>query len=97
MNDSIKKVLISPGFGAGFATWAHTNGKQLAEDPELIAMVEAGTQDSERFRDRAEEISPGIYLGDVKQLEIETVTGPYRIDEYDGNKSIETLSGTDWW
>lgn len=91
-----KKVLVSPGYGAGFATWAHGDKKKLAEDPELIAMVEAGTQYSERFRARAEEICSYVCLGGVSQLVVEEVTGPYRIEVFDGCESIELLQETDW-
>lgn len=38
----VKKVLVSKGFGAGWSTWNETHGKDLAEDAELIRMVEAG-------------------------------------------------------
>lgn len=37
----MKEILYSPGFGAGFATW-NDNSKELAEDPELIKLVEKG-------------------------------------------------------
>lgn len=35
------KILLSPGFGAGWATWG-TNKKALAEDAVLVALVERG-------------------------------------------------------
>jgi hypothetical protein len=34
--------------------------------------------------------------GDFAKLRIEEVSGPYRIDEYDGNESVETLDTCDW-
>jgi hypothetical protein len=37
-----RKVLYSPGFGAGWASWNSECGKALAEDSELIKLVEAG-------------------------------------------------------
>lgn len=37
----MKKVLVSPGYGAGFATWANRS-KALAEDEILIRLVEEG-------------------------------------------------------
>jgi hypothetical protein len=44
----MKKVLVSEGFGAGFATWANnSHRKELAEDPELVALVERGEHKGE--------------------------------------------------
>lgn len=37
-----KEVLVSPGHGAGWASWATKGAKQLAEDEELIRMVRNG-------------------------------------------------------
>lgn len=34
--------------------------------------------------------------GDYAELRIAEVSGPYRIDEYDGNESVETPDSYDW-
>jgi hypothetical protein len=34
--------------------------------------------------------------GDCAKLAIAEVSGPYRIDEYDGNESVKTPGGYDW-
>ena len=40
----MKKIIYSPGYGAGFATWADgEHAKALAEDAQLVAMVEDGS------------------------------------------------------
>lgn len=36
-----RKILISPGYGAGWSTW-NSQAPQLAEDAELVRLVEAG-------------------------------------------------------
>lgn len=92
-----KKVLVSPGYGAGFATWAHGDKKKLAEDPMLISMVEAGIPDLVAFEVRAKEICSYVCLGGVSQLVVKEVTGSYRIEVFDGCESIELLRETDWW
>lgn len=40
----MKKIIYSPGYGSGFATWADSaHAKALAEDAQLVAMVEDGS------------------------------------------------------
>jgi hypothetical protein len=34
--------------------------------------------------------------GDCAELRIQEVNGPYRIDEYDGNETVQTPSSYDW-
>lgn len=36
------KVLISIGFGAGWSSWNSSHGRELATDPELVRLVDAG-------------------------------------------------------
>ena len=86
----------------GFATWA-TKSKELAEDPVLVALVEAGEhltdgEPSEAFRARCAEIEghAKTYFGGVRDLEVyDTQGSAYRIDEYDGSESVRTAS--DFW
>jgi hypothetical protein len=97
-----RKVLVSPGFGAGWSTWSRgETGELMTEFAPIIAALEAGetlteshpavvalvSECEERFGD-----SP--YLGGLVGLRVETVTGPYRVTEYDGSESIETLAGS---
>lgn len=130
----MKKVLVSPGYGAGFATWVgdHETAVVLAEDLELIALVEAGKHKGEttytalhdagvpglegmvkanngrksddkveasfEFAKRAMTLAGGyVYCGGVYQLEVRTVSGPYRIEEYDGSESLATPNKDYWW
>lgn len=96
---STKKVLYSPEFGAGFATW-NRDSKKLAEDEQLVRMVEAGEHSLDKngpFATRCRKILGGghVCLLGVETLRIAEVDGPYRIEEYDGNESV--MTSDDWW
>lgn len=92
-------VLYSPRYGAGWSTWAHGNKDEWAVfSPEVVAWVEGGKRGGvaaveaivkERFGDEY------FYCGGGEDLEIEWVEEGqrFRINEYDGNESIEYLDG----
>lgn len=101
-----RKVLYSPGYGAGWATWNSRFGKALCTDETLVDMVERGEHKTnlEAFEQRCREIvgaeegkDPYIcYLG-VDGLEVAEVSGPFRIDEYDGSESVIEALDEVWW
>lgn len=98
------KVLVSPGFGAGFVTWASEEYQaRLASDPVLVALVEAGKHTEDEggeFAARVTELCGAgahVYLGGVGQLQVTEVNGPYRYTEYDGSESIITQEETRWF
>ena len=95
-----RKILISPGYGAGWYSW-HRH-KELIDDKILISLVEKGEHKNEEeevskeFKERCEELlkeagkdPTSIYYGGVYQLVVETVRGRIKICEYDGYESIE--------
>ena len=86
-------VLYSPGYGAGWSTWAHNEEhkeamvfcKELCEavDKDLPLL---------QIKDIAYKYFPEEYLGgldDIKLVFVEPGTR-FRIDEYDGSESIIT-------
>ncbi len=92
-----RKVLISPEYGAGFSTWACKNKRELAEDKQLIEMVEKGKHlgnstagASREFVRRVREISgrDACLIG-VRDLEVVTVRDPYEIIDDDGYERAE--------
>lgn len=93
-------VLYSPGFGAGWSTWAHTAERSDTEwllfAPELVEAVLAG--DREKAGKLAKEKLPRMYLGGLDNLSVEWVPKgkAFRIDEYDGAESVEILSEMDF-
>ncbi len=38
-----------------------------------------------------------FYLGGAEDLQVRTVSGPYRIEEYDGSESVIEPDGQVWW
>lgn len=98
-------VLVSYGYGAGWSTWEGYEGMEF--DPRLVEWIEAGkpglkdTWDNnlpEDITKYLEEKYDGVYLGGVKDLEIEWIPegSAFRITEYDGSESIECKDTGDW-
>ena len=94
-------VLYSPGFGAGWSTWADDDEKEaMLFHPRLIAWVEGGKR--EPIDDVLREVLPGgdiPYSGGAGDLEIEWLPEgeAFEIDEYDGSESVTCRGRVDWW
>lgn len=94
------KILISPGYGAGWSTWADDSVQEfMLKDHMLVAMAErkAPQQEVDNYLWR---IHPddNIYTGgwhNIRVVELPAGT-LFRVSEYDGDESIETRDGTDW-
>lgn len=89
------KVLISPGYGAGWSTWNYID---LAFDPDIIKMFETGANEGTM---RKYIISLGYkqpYMGGYRNCKIiEVPKGTkFRIIEYDGAERIEYYDDTKW-
>ncbi len=100
-----RKILYSPGFGAGWTTWHHGSDEEklfmLTYQP-FIDVLERGEKITdfhemnfladfrERFPDAEEP-----YLGGVGSLDVATVTGRVLIEEYDGSESYREESNTE--
>jgi hypothetical protein len=87
-------VLYSPGYGAGWYTWHHIDS--LIFDPRVVHYVETG--EKELIASYIEAVYPDVYCGGVEDLEIEWIpeNARFRINEYDGNESIEYEQNVDW-
>lgn len=89
------KVLISPGYGAGWSTW---EGKGLATDIRIIDAFERGISALE-MQELCADLGYGdVYMGGFKNLTVvEIPKGTiFRIKEYDGFESIEVFDDSDW-
>jgi hypothetical protein len=103
------KVIISPGYGAGFASWQPSRQDCLraATDAALIAAVEA--KDASAFAARCEAL--GLWFSGAEDgattpnpkwfgaLYIENVPDGirWRITEYDGAEALERSDSIPWW
>lgn len=84
------KVLISPGFGAGWSTW---NERKLATDKRIIKAFESGMTYDE-MESYLEELGyEDVYMGGYSSCEIVEIPKGSRfiIEEYDGHESILIL------
>ena len=87
-------VLYSPGFGAGWSTWA-SDSAEMVFCPRLVLAV-LGESGEDRETVAAEEFSDA-YAGGVEELEVKWVEKGCRfeIHEYDGNESVRVFGKDD--
>lgn len=101
-----RKILYSPGFGAGWSSWCGGSSEQrlfMLEYAPIIAAVESGqgVTDSvlKQFKADWDKEFPGVHvcvLG-ADDLKVAEVEGQVRIAEYDGNESYVTrATDTEW-
>jgi hypothetical protein len=96
------KVLVSPGFGAGWSTWNSQAQYELATDSELIRLFETGERDA--FEERANLILQTVtgdsvdtvYMGGYDQLQVEEAYGDWYIEEYDGSERLQEIETAAW-
>ena len=90
------KVLISPGFGAGWSTW---NQRELAIDARIIKKFEEGTT-WEELCDFCQKLGyDEPYMGGFDTLTIVEVPPGiiFRVTEYDGSEGIEYFDPSKDW
>lgn len=86
--DGMVAVIVSPGFGAGWSTWADDESVAVFA-PDVVAWIEAGKPEI----DVGEKFGKYGYLGGLGDAEIEWIPKGSRfiIDEYDGSESLRIL------
>ena len=99
-----RKILYSPGYGAGWSTWNRGEGHDamLTWEP-IIEAIESGEALTEAHPAvqslialfAKEELDPP-YLGGLGQLEVRVVTGPFRVEEYDGSEHVAESDDLIW-
>lgn len=93
-------VLVSPGFGAGWSTWAHeTDLRDWALfAPEVVAWVEGGKVGSIDAIVKAKHGERYFYTGGADQLQIAWLPkgALFQIGEYDGAESVEASDEQEW-
>ena len=103
------KILVSTGYGAGWATWAdEAKQKQIAEYQPIIEFIENGgdpaklkklninNEDHPLIVRMKEDLDIDYFFtGGAGQLKVLEVSGPYMIEEYDGAESVRTED--DFW
>lgn len=91
-------VLISPGFGGGWSTWAtHCDSDVMLFDPIIAQMLVDGAD-----RDDIESIArvryPDEFLGCIDDLEVRWVKqgAEFMVNEYDGSETISYKDAITW-
>ncbi len=98
IRDGLVAVLYSPGFGAGWSTWADESiRKDIVFDPAIVGLVE-----QEQWSELEAFVAlkyPGLYTGGLRDLKIRWIPEGqhFQINDYDGNESIELRDGVDWF
>lgn len=102
IRDGKVAVLVSPGFGAGWSTWASGNAREWCLfSPDVVAWVEAGKPGGEKALAEIAKAKFGdahMYCGGGEDLEIEWLTQgtAFEVSEYDGNESLREIGGVSW-
>ena len=85
-------ILYSPGFGAGWSTWAYGDSEQaMAMDRDLVlAFLNGGVDALVKI---TEQKYPDNYTGGADDLEVVwlPVGTQFKIREYDGSETLITL------
>jgi len=105
IRDGKVAVLVSPGIGAGWSTWADREHREWAVfSPEVVAWVEAGKPGGENGEElkaivREKLGEDHMYLGGADDLEIEWVPQgeAFEITEYDGSETLNYRGRMEWW
>ncbi len=96
VQDGKVAVLYSPGYGAGWSTWADSDAEAMIFDRDIVqAVLDGGNE-------RAGEIAVlkyDAYVGGARSLNVEFVPEGvlFRINEYDGYESVEFLNETNFY
>ena len=96
VRDGMVAVLYSPDYGSGWYTW-NTNHPELLFDPAIVQLVE-----EEKFDELKTYVTlkyPNIYEGGMWELKVAWIPegAMFRINEYDGDESIELKDDADWF
>jgi len=96
VRDGKVAVLYSPDYGSGWYTW-NTNHPELLFDPAIVQLVE-----EEKFDELKTYVTlkyPNIYEGGMWELKVAWIPegAMFRINEYDGDESIELKDDADWF
>lgn len=100
-----RKILYSPGFGAGWSTWISVPTKFACEYQPIITALENKEVLTEEHpailqfvKDCKEQFDEKPYLGGLSDLIIGEISDDeqYQINEYDGAENIITKSSQEW-
>ena len=96
VRDGMVAVLYSPDYGSGWYTW-NTNHPELLFDPAIVQLVEENKFDE--LKTYVTLKYPNIFDGGMDDLKVAWIPEGtmFRVNEYDGNESIELKDDMDWF
>ena len=96
VRDGMVAVLYSPDYGSGWYTW-NRNQPELLFDPAIVQLVE--DQKFDELKTYVTLKYPNIYEGGMWELKVAWIPegAMFRINEYDGDESIELKDDMDWF
>ena len=96
VRDGMVAVLYSPDYGSGWYTW-NTNHPELLFDPAIVQLVEENKFDE--LKTYVTLKYPNIFDSGMDNLKIAWIPegAMFRINEYDGDESIELKDDADWF
>ena len=96
VRDGMVAVLYSPDYGSGWYTW-NTNYPELLFDPAIVQLVEENKFDE--LKTYVTLKYPNIFDGGMDDLKVAWIPAGamFRINEYDGDESIELKDDIDWF
>ena len=103
VRDGRVAVLISPGFGAGWSTWADREYlPDVVFDPWIVDILLSDQYNTKEKHDRIRAHCnlkyPDMYLGGLRDLTVEWIPQDswFKVVEYDGSETIELKEHNDW-
>lgn len=99
VQDGHVAVLVSPGFGAGWSTWADAELRErLLFEHNVVNFLLEDPEDRERVLAYMTLTYPDAYTGGLEDLRVEWVPQgeQFRVHEYDGAESLVLLSEEQW-
>ena len=92
VKDGMVAVMYSPGYGAGWSTWAGSADIEccLFDNEIAQAVLDGDKKEAERI---AEKKMPNQYMGGLRDLRVYWMKQgtQFEIDEYDGNESVREI------
>ena len=96
IRDGMVAVLYSPDYGSGWYTW-NQDYPEIMFDPAIVKLVEENKFDE--LKTYVTLKYPNIFDGGMDDLKVAWIPegAMFRINEYDGDESIELKDDADWF
>lgn len=96
VRDGMVAVLYSPDYGSGWYTW-NLEQPELLFDPAIVQLVEENKFDE--LKTYVTLKYPNIFDGGMDDLTVAWIPegAMFRVNEYDGDESIELKDDIDWF